>query len=144
MNIKKLFLDKNGLSLIEVMVAFSILTVAFIGLVQAFPFGVAINKEAENITVASYLAQEKIEELISLGYGGISAGTAETKHRLSDDQSSYLYNYQREATVNYIDGNLSQVEIDEGMKKISVTVYYVNAISKTEKNYNITTIISER
>ncbi|MDD5072038.1 MAG: prepilin-type N-terminal cleavage/methylation domain-containing protein [Patescibacteria group bacterium] len=144
MSFKKLLKQQKGLSLIEIMVAFSILVVAFIGLVQAFPFGLSINKEAENNTVASYLAQEKIEELTSLGYSGITAGTIEAKHRLSADPENYLYNYQRETIVSYVDGSLSEVEQDLGMKKISVAIYYINAIFKTEKSYNIATLISKK
>ena len=144
MDDKKYFSNPSGFSLIEVIVAFTILAVAFIGLVQAFPFGLAINKEAENTTVASYLAQDKIEELTSSGYSDISVGIIEVKHRLSDDPSNYLYNYQRETVVSYVDGNLSEVGEGEGMKKISVTIYFINAISKTEKSYNMATLKSER
>lgn len=144
MSYRELLKQESGLSLIETMVAFAILAIAFIGLVQTFPFGLAINKEAENTTVASYLAQDKIEELTSFGYSDINVGIIEVKHRLSDDPSNYLYNYQRETVVNFIDGNLNEVDENQGMKKISVTVYYINAIFKTEKSYNIATLKSER
>jgi len=144
MSYRELLKKQSGFSLIEVMVAFTILAVAFIGLVQAFPFGLSINKEAENTTEASYLAQDKIEELTSLGYGDISVGTIEAKHRLSDDSSNYLYNYQRQTVVSYVDGNLSEVGEDQGMKKIFVTIYFINAISKTEKSYSVATLISEK
>jgi len=144
MYFKNFFSGKEGFSLIEIMVAFTILAIAFIGLVQAFPFGVAVNKEAENATEASYLVQDKIEELISLGYNDINTGVVEAKHRLSNDPRDYLYSYQRKTEVSYVDGNLNQVYIDNGIKKISVTVYYINAISKTEKSYNTATLISER
>lgn len=143
MNHKK-YLNQQGLSLIEIMVALTILTIAFIGLMQSFPYGLSINKAAENTTIASYLTQDKIEELHSLGYNDIATGALEIRHRLSDDQTSYLYFYQRQTEVNYIDGNLSNSVSDTGMKKISVTVYYTNALSKTEKSYNITTLISRR
>ena len=55
-----------------------------------------------------------------------------------------MYNYQRETVVSYVDSNLSEVGEDQGMKKISVTIYYINAISKTEKSYSIVTLINER
>jgi len=141
---RRYFYNRRGFSLIEIMVAFTILAVAFIGLVQAFPFGLAINKEAENTTEASYLVQDKIEELNSLGYGNVNVGIIEAKHRLSDDPSNYLYNYERETIVNYVDGSLNEVGEDQGIKKMSVTIYFINAISKTEKSYNIATIISEK
>jgi len=144
MNYKKIFNQQRGLSLIEIMVAFSILVVAFISLAQIFPFGLSISKTAENSTIASYLAQAKIEELISSDYDGIILGTIEEKHRLSDDTSNYLYFYQRQTEVSCIDGDLNEVVEGSGMKKISVTVYYEDAISKTEKSYNVITLISRK
>ncbi|MFH1522278.1 MAG: prepilin-type N-terminal cleavage/methylation domain-containing protein [Patescibacteria group bacterium] len=135
---------QQGLSLIEIMVALTILTVAFVGLVFSFPFGLSITKEGENTTTASYLAQDKIEELVSLGYANISVGIIEEKHRLSNDSSSYLYFFQRQTEVSYVDGDLNEVVGGMGMKKISSTIYYNNAISKTEKSYSIKTLISEQ
>ena len=144
MSYRELLKQRKGLSLIEIIVAFTILAVAFIGLVQAFPFGLSVNKEAENTSEASYLAQDKIEELVSLGYSNVNVGTIEAKHRLADDLNNYLYNYQRQTVVSYVDGDLNESGGDQGMKKISVTVYYTNAVSKTEKNYNVSTLISEK
>ncbi len=144
MNYKKIIKKQRGLSLIEIMVAFSILAVAFIALAQSFPFGLSINKSAESSTVASYLAQGKIEELTSLGYDNVGVGAIEEKHRLSDNPMSYLYNYQSQTDTNYVDGNLDNSVGDQGIKKISVIIYYINSISKVEDSYNIITIISRR
>ncbi len=144
-NIKDTFKYNNlGLSMIEIMVAFSILVVSFVGIVQSFPFGLSIGSEGEMTTVSSYLCQEKIEELISLGYSGISTGLVEAKHRLSEEDDNYLHYYQRQTEVDYVDGNLDDSVADLGIKKISATVYYINPISKKEKEYNITTLISTR
>ena len=52
----------------EIMVAIAIFTVITLGLIQAFPLGATIVKSAKNQTKAAYVAQSKIEELISLGY----------------------------------------------------------------------------
>ena len=135
---------QNGLSLIEIIVAFTILTIVCISLVQSFPFGLSINKTAESATIASYLAQDKIEELHSLGYDNIITGVIEEKHFLSNDPASYLYNFQRQTKVNCVDGNLLNSGENTGMKKISATIYYTSAISRTETSYNITTLISKK
>jgi len=144
MNYKNILKNNKGLSLIEIMVAFTILSVVFIGLIQAFPFGLAITKEAESSTVASYLAQDKIEELISVDYQDIGVGVIEAKHRLSVDISDNLYYYQRQTESNYVDGNLNIVQSDYGIKKVVVTVFFVNSVSKKEKSYSIATLISEK
>lgn len=143
MNYKKIY-NQQGFSLIEIMVAILILTVTFISLMYSFPFGLSITKGAENATIASYLAQDKIEELHSLGYDNIGVGTIEIKHQLSADPSSYLYSFQRKTVVDYVDGDLQTSVSDLGLKRISATIYYINAVSKTEKSYNMTTLISQR
>jgi len=144
MNNKKILKKQYGLSLIEIVVALTILGVVFIGLVQSFPFGLSVSKEGSDLTTASFLAQSKIEELISLNYENIIVGTIEPKARLSADPSNYYYYFQRETIVSYVDGSLNEVGGDQGMKKISTTVYFINAVSKTEKNYNITSLVSRR
>jgi len=138
--------DKNpsGFSLIEIMVSILILAIAFIGLIQSFPLGLAINKDAENSTIASYLAQDKVEELFSLAYENLSPGVIEAKHRISNDPNDYRYQYQRQTEITYLDANLNPAVNDLGMKKISTTVYYISPLSKVEKSYQLATIISQK
>lgn len=140
---KNIITNQKGMSLVEIMVAFTILTIAFIALSQSFPYGLAINKTAENETLASFLAQGKIEELHSVGYDNISLGTV-SRQKLSDDEKDYRYFFERESEVSYVDSNLDDSIADLGMKKISVTVYFLNSISKKEDSYNITTLVSRR
>ena len=135
---------QTGMTLIEIMVAFTIVTGSFIAILQAFPTGLAINKRAEMTSVASYLAQGKIETIWSEGYDNIATGTIETRQRISSDPEDYLYSFERETMVEYVDGSLSATSSDDGIKKISATVYYIDALSKTEKSYNITTLVSQR
>ncbi len=135
--------NQRGLSLIEIIVSFSIIAFSFIALVQSFPLALNLNKTSENATKASYLAQEKIEQLYSLGYAGFSTGVIEAKARLSADPTNYLYNFQRQTTVDFVDGNLQISGSDTGMKKISVTVYYTNSFTRSEKGYLTTTLISQ-
>ena len=135
--------SETGMSLLEVMVSFSILVLVFIALAQSFPLALTINKTSENATKASYLAQAKLEELNSLGYGNISVGAIEAKHRLSETAADYLYYFQRQTDVSYVDGNLQTSAADTGLKKITVTVFYANALSKTEKSYSTITLISQ-
>lgn len=137
-------LNQKGLSLIEIVVAIFILTLTLIFISSIFPAGLAINKRASNATIASYLAQGKIEELHFLKYGNIATGTIETKHRLATSSQSYLYYFQRKTEVSYVDGNLDATTTNAGLKKLSATIYYTDSVSKTEKEYNITTLISQR
>lgn len=140
---KKIKNNQSGLSLIEITVALLILMVAFMGLTQAFPLSQIIIKTAENSTKASYLAQDKLEELLALNYSNIPVGTIEAKQRLATSSTNYLYYFQRQTTVSYLDGNWQFSASDTGLKKISITVYYNNSISKKENFYSLTALASE-
>jgi len=137
------FKRTKGFTLIEVMVSFFIFSMVFIALAYAFPQGLMINKTAENSTKASYLAQAKLEELNSLNYADIAVGAIEAKHRLAEDAASYLYYFQRQTEVVYVDGDLQASATDTGLKKVTVTIYFANSLSKTEKTYTTTTLISQ-
>ena len=132
------------MSLIEIMVALLILMVAFIGLIQSFPFSQTIVKTAENSTKASSLAQNELERLLALNYDNIPTGAIEAKQRLAADPANYLYYFQRQTTVSYLDGNWQDSVSDTGLKKISITVYYTNSISKKENSYGISALASQR
>ncbi len=135
--------NKKGFSLIEIMASFTIISLVFIGLMQAFPLGLMMNKTSENATIASFLAQAEIEKSHSLGYDNIPVGII-AKHRVSSDSDDYRYYFWVEKSVNFVDEDLNVAVSDQGMKKISVTVYFTNSISKDEKLYNISTLISQR
>ncbi|MDD4900704.1 MAG: hypothetical protein PHS62_01160 [Patescibacteria group bacterium] len=140
---KKILKNHWGMSLIEIMVSFSILVLVFVSLAQTFPFALTINKTAENSTKAAYLVQAKLEELNSLGYANIPLGTIEAKHRLAANPNNYLYYFQRQTAVEYVDSALATSVSETGLKKVTVTVYYTNALSKTEKIYTTSTLISQ-
>ena len=136
----------KGFSLLEIMVAILILGSAFIALIHTFPYAMSIIKTAENETKAAYLAQEKMEEFYQSRYGDISVGVVEAKQQLGG-AGSYLYFFQRQAEVYYVDSDLenpSQNPADDiGIKKITVSVYYTSSLSKAENIYTLNSIIIE-
>lgn len=136
--------NNQGFSLLEVIVALAILTMAFIGIAQSFPYGMSVNESAKGKTRASYLAQAKIEELYSKGYDNIATGTSESKVVLSTNPESYLNDFKRTTEVDYIDGSFNEVSNDTGLKKISVEVFYIDPVTKKEDDVSIYTLISKR
>ncbi|MFA6393378.1 MAG: type II secretion system protein [Patescibacteria group bacterium] len=136
--------NQKGITILEIMVSMMVVALAFTGIMQSFPLGLSINREAENATLASFLAQSKIEELHSLSYEAIIPGVIEEKHRLSENQNNYLYNFQRRTESWFVDGNLAISAADTGLIKITVTVYYTDALFKGEKSYSVSTLIAQR
>ena len=54
---------RKGFSLIEVLVAMALTTVALMGLIQLFLLGIAQNNRSDKMTNAIFLAQQQIEQL---------------------------------------------------------------------------------
>ncbi len=63
------FSDASGFSLLEVMIATSILAAALVSLAQLFAMSTRTNIGSRNTTFAAVLAQQKLEELRSLSWG---------------------------------------------------------------------------
>jgi Tfp pilus assembly protein PilV len=140
---KDLTKNEKGLSMLEIIVALSVISIVFFGLMNIYPFGMSITSSAKEDTVAGFLAQEKIESLRSRGYEDIGVGSIEDKHRLSSDKNDYRYDYWRETQVEYVDEDLDETDSLTGLKKIRSVVYYVDSLTKKEKSYDIVTLISE-
>ncbi len=69
--------DQKGLTLVELLVVCVILAIAFIGLLGLFPLGSRNISESRSRTIATQLAQEKMEVLLNLSEdsGDLTAGT---------------------------------------------------------------------
>jgi len=98
--------DSSGFTLIEVMIAILVIVVGLLGVAGVATTVINGNTLAKEMTTATTLAQDKIEDLKSTAYGSISSG--------SDTQQSI---YTRTWTVT----SDSPVA---GMKTIAVSVAF--------------------
>ena len=133
---------KKSFTLIELLLAIFVLTVGILGVSQAFPLGVYIQKSAQMDTVANELCQSKMEEIFSLSYGEIALGAAEDSY---GSLPSFL-SYKRRTEISYFDPNNPGVPAvtDVGIKKIKITVFWHSPIGISEKQATITNLIAER
>jgi len=99
---------------------------------------------AQNITSAAYLAQAGMEEALSIVYEDLTTGEFEARTRLSDQEDNFLYKFERETIISYVDENLEESEEDAGLKKIEVNVYWQSPIGDGEKNYELKTLVSDK
>ena len=131
----------EGFTLIELAVAIFILAVAITAVLGIFPLGLQIVKFSETATVATHLANAKIEEVISTPYKEIPLGTT-TEPALP----APFQGYARETRVSYVDPSLNFQESggDTGIKKIEITVSWKSSLKISNKNIKITTLISEK
>jgi type IV pilus assembly protein PilV len=66
--------DQRGLTFVETLVTTLLSAIAILGLVVLFSDSVKQNAVAADITVATSLAQDKMEELKNMDYGTLTAG----------------------------------------------------------------------
>ncbi len=137
-------INKKGITLIETAIAITILLIGIVAAAQIFPLSVKVDKAAEQTTIAADLAQSKIEEIFSQGFENISVGTVEARHRLAVSSTNPFYYYERQTVVDYVDGSLNYSASPTGLKRISTTIYWRNAVTKTEKNTNVKILISQK
>lgn len=128
--------QKKGFTLVEAMVAVFILTVGISAILVIFPSGLRIVRSSKMATVATHLAQEKIEEIISQPYADISSEAEQTL-------SSPFNAYSRETEVVCFDPNgglVPNCPDDTGIKEIKVIVSW----GITDKKIELTTLIKQR
>jgi len=138
-----MFKNTEGFTLIELLVAVFILTVAISGVLSVFPLGAKMGNSARLSSVASQLAQAKIEEAISKPYDEIAVGTEIEDY---GSISGFPY-YKRVAEVDCYDPNgleLSPDCPDTGIKKINVVLYWRSSLGIPERNFNIATLVVEK
>ncbi|GAI16438.1 unnamed protein product [marine sediment metagenome] len=126
----------KGFTLIELIIAIFILVVGITAVLAMIPSGIQIVSSSKMATVATYLGEAKIEEIISTSYEEISN---EPKQTLNLPFSAY----SRETEVACFDSNGSSSPNcpgDTGIKKIKVTVSWGVAGKKIE----LSTLITKR
>jgi type IV pilus assembly protein PilV len=116
------FINNNGFTLIEVLVAMVILSIGLLGTAALITGIINSNKLSNRITTATVLAQDKMEEIKRIGY---SSGN-ETRALLPPDNK-----YEREVVV---DDNIPA----DNMKTVTVTVYW-----ESSKSVSLKTILAK-
>ncbi len=104
-----------GFTLLEVMVAVIVLGFGLLAIMHLFPIGLRASKISQDTTVASFLAQAKIEELRNTGWAQLSSGTTTENY---GDITDYLQ-FKRVTTISDVDA-----VNNPKLKKVVVEVFY--------------------
>ena len=131
--------EEKGFTILEAVVAISVLIIGIIAVLQVFPLALNVEKLSETETQASLLAQEKIEEKISWSYQDIAVGV-----EIEDSLPSPFEKFSRETKINYVDSNLATTTSDLGLKKIEVTVRWKSPLRIEEKSVELITLIAKK
>jgi prepilin-type N-terminal cleavage/methylation domain-containing protein len=113
-------MNKKGFSLLELIIAIAVLAVGLVGVLQIFPIGLRASQVAGMMTKASFLAQNKIEDVKLAGFDAIAE--LPPKIPLSGKDGDF------EWAIKIDDISLEGVESSSSIKKVIV------AISWPERN----------
>jgi len=111
----------TGFTLIEALAAMAILVIAVLVIIQLFPAGLNVSRSSKNEIKAIDLAQGEIESIRDLAYADI---TNVARTRISSDQTSPYFIFEKEVIVSYVNGSLTTSEADLGLKKVTVNIYW--------------------
>ena len=105
----------KGFTLVEVLIAILILTFGLLGMASLTVAIIKGNKLSADLTIATVLAQDKMEDVRRLGYSGTPAADDTTTDDYGDITGYALY---KRVTVTDVDNPAV------GMKTITVTAYW--------------------
>ena len=123
--------SQKGITLVEIMIAILIFGVGISMAMRTLPESSVITTRGRNITIATNVAAEKVEQLMSVSWGAadLNAGSH------SDADNPIDAHYQRSWDVT------DDVPI-AGMKRVSVTVSFPT--SSTDSTVTLDTYITSR
>ena len=101
----------KGFSLLEVLVAFTILALALLGMASVFPAGHAYIKESGNITKASFIAQSVIEEYRRKNFNQVINGTGTINQTDIFNSNSSTLTYTYTVTVSTIATDYKSISV---------------------------------
>lgn len=148
------YLNKNGFSLVEVLIACTLISITTLSLMSAASKGIELSSRAIRQVQASMLIEEGVEAVKSIrdtNWTTISNLTIDTTYYLSFDSNTNTYSLVT-TPVSTIDGIFNRTiilsavsrdanddivstgTIDMGTKRVNVTVFWNSPGGTTSKN----------
>ena len=120
-------MHKKGFSLLELIIAIAVLAIGLVGVLQIFPVGLRASYRSGMITKATFLAQNKIEEVKMAGFEAITE--LPPKMPLSGTQGDFDWEI-------FIDeAELDGLESNDDIRKLTVIVSWVERQRTRSKDF---------
>ncbi|MFH1780653.1 MAG: hypothetical protein ABH841_01470 [Candidatus Nealsonbacteria bacterium] len=138
----------KGITLIETVIAVSVLAVGIVGVLQAFPLSAHLAKTAQMSTVAVELGQAKIEQEIAISYNDIPAAEVVENYGAITDFVSYKrvtkISCVRVSDLTQVDCDYDVIDDPSPMKKIEVSVCWRSIFGLAEKSISLMSLIVKK
>jgi len=118
---------KRGFSLLELIIAIAVLAIGLVGVLQIFPIGLRASQRAGMMTKASFLAQNKIEDVKLAGFDAITE--LPPKIPLSGKDGDF------EWAIKIDNISLEGVASSDDMRKVVVTVIWPERNTTRSKDF---------
>ena len=113
----------RGTTIIEVVTALTILAIALPSLIRSFADASNQTIYPSNAAVASFLAIEKMEEIVARRYRGTDGYAALVAANFpAESPVSGFSIFNRTVTISFVNSSLAAVGSDQGYKKVNVSV----------------------
>lgn len=123
--------NQQGFSLIELILAATFIAVAAAGIITLFTAVTRLNRQSQNLAIATQLVQQKLEEYRNTPYTSITPGN-------NQDFSSQLPPQLHSPRSAFSDIS----ELETGLKQIDVTITYQE--DRVSKKVRATTYVTAR
>jgi prepilin-type N-terminal cleavage/methylation domain-containing protein len=104
---------KKGFSLIEAVVGIALMGIAVLGLAQLFTYSILVNSRADEISNATFLAQQQIDELRTL--------TASELNVLTSGKIDEIIDVNNDGTNDY--RRITEIQLVSDMWEVKVMVF---------------------
>lgn len=142
--------DKSGFTLVEIILAILIISIAVLGMTSAISFTASGSLNAEVMSTAKELAQERMEQLMAIkrntGYGDPALTQAAM---LFSPLAPPFAQYSRGVEVCLVDANLLNPDCDSalpnsdaGYKRVTVSVNYTGLPDLSSPVASVVTVVT--
>ena len=131
---------KPGFTFVELLLALTLFSVGFVGLLRVFPLNRRYLAQSASQTQAIFLAQEELEKVRADSYVNLTVMPAyyEPLENVGSSSSADPFNaYQRQTVVTLVDSAGGASATDIGLKKVQVTVSWIE--NGTTRSYVVST-----
>ena len=123
---------QTGFTFVELMITLAFLSIALLAVTSQFPMGLIISQSAEDLTLETNLAQERLEEIKSIPWDQLDWLDGQSENPPEDlggnpldgtGGRANLSQYRRDVIVRYADPvTLDTTSVPSQLKRIEVSV----------------------
>ncbi len=132
----RIYKNKKGFSLLEVIFAMAILIIGIVGVLALFPVGLKASKRGGDFTVATFLAQQQLGMIKVAGYS-IYGSPGWYNWKNSGGQPSYLGESSFPSNPNF--SWVAHVEdlspIVLNLKQVTLSIYWLDGGSQQSEDF---------